>query len=99
MFSEANLRPIHRWIENAGRYSLWLLERPPFDMPLLKQPNIFSSGNFSLPSLEEWNAVWKAWDLITLQMIPRNLLHVKPIDLRHKCLFYLGHIPAFVALP
>jgi hypothetical protein len=31
-----------------------------------------------------------------LQMIPRNLLHVKPIDLRHKCLFYIGHIPAYV---
>lgn len=29
-------------------------------------------------------------------MIPRDLLHSKPIDLRHICLFYLGHIPGFL---
>lgn len=96
LFSEANLRPIHRWTETEGRYSLWLLERPPFDMPLLKEPIEGSTTAFSLPALEEWEALWKAWDLITLQMIPRGLLHVKPIDLRHKCLFYLGHIPTFL---
>lgn len=34
--------------------------------------------------------------LQTLSMIPRDLLHTKPIDLRHICLFYLGHIPGFL---
>ena len=29
---------------------------------------------------------------ITLDMIPREMLHQKPIDLRHICLFYLGHM-------
>lgn len=29
-------------------------------------------------------------------MIPSDLLHSKPIDLRHICLFYLGHIPGFL---
>jgi len=29
-------------------------------------------------------------------MIPKELLHTKPIDLRHICLFYLGHIPGFL---
>ena len=29
---------------------------------------------------------------ITLQMIPREMLHTKPIDLRHICLFYIGHM-------
>jgi hypothetical protein len=28
-------------------------------------------------------------------MIPEAMLFQKPIDLRHICLFYLGHIPAF----
>lgn len=32
----------------------------------------------------------------TLSMIPADLLHSKPIDLRHICLFYLGHIPGFL---
>ncbi|KAG8951710.1 hypothetical protein FRC04_005731 [Tulasnella sp. 424] len=43
---------------------------------------------------EKWNEV-EVWNLITLKMIPPSMLHVKPIDLRHKCLFYLGHIPTF----
>lgn len=29
-------------------------------------------------------------------MISPDLLHEKPIDLRHICLFYLGHIPTFL---
>lgn len=29
---------------------------------------------------------------ITLDMIPPSMLHSKPIDLRHICLFYLGHM-------
>ncbi|EPQ54993.1 hypothetical protein GLOTRDRAFT_60878 [Gloeophyllum trabeum ATCC 11539] len=29
-------------------------------------------------------------------MIPPGMLHQKPIDLRHKCLFYIGHIPTFL---
>ncbi len=29
-------------------------------------------------------------------MIPPSMLYQKPIDLRHICLFYLGHIPTFL---
>jgi hypothetical protein len=29
-------------------------------------------------------------------MIPPSMLMQKPIDLRHICLFYLGHIPTFL---
>jgi formylglycine-generating enzyme required for sulfatase activity len=50
----------------------------------------------SIPSRQEWDTLWKYWDLVTLDMIPENMLHQKPIDLRHKCLFYLGHIPTFL---
>ncbi|KAG8951718.1 hypothetical protein FRC04_005739 [Tulasnella sp. 424] len=49
-----------------------------------------------VPTLGEWSALWSLWDLITLGMIPPSMLHTKPIDLRHKCLFYLGHIPTFL---
>ncbi|PLW42001.1 hypothetical protein PCASD_10071 [Puccinia coronata f. sp. avenae] len=48
-----------------------------------------------VPSMADWNSLWKAWDTVTLEMIPRNMLHQKPIDLRHACFFYLGHIPVF----
>ena len=29
-------------------------------------------------------------------MTPKTMVHEKPIDLRHKCLFYFGHIPTYV---
>ena len=51
---------------------------------------------FGIPSLSDWRIMWKAWDTITLKMIPSTLLFKKPIDLRHICLFYLGHIPTFL---
>lgn len=50
---------------------------------------------FGVPRREEWEELWAMWDTITLGMIQKEMLHEKPIDLRHKNLFYLGHIPAF----
>ncbi|KZT44446.1 hypothetical protein SISSUDRAFT_1038961 [Sistotremastrum suecicum HHB10207 ss-3] len=97
LFQDADLRPVQRWTDSRKLYSLWLLERPPFQFPLLKVPSTTPDTNpFGAPTLSDWEEMWKAWDLITLQMITPHLLHQKPIHLRHKCLFYLGHIPAFL---
>lgn len=49
-----------------------------------------------VPSLSEWRELWKAWDAVTLQMIPEDELLSKPINLRNACIFYLGHIPTFL---
>ena len=46
--------------------------------------------------MAEWETLWRFWDTITLGMISEADLHRKPIDLRHKSLFYVGHIPAFL---
>lgn len=40
--------------------------------------------------------MWAAWDFINGQMISASMLFEKPIDLRHICLFYRGHIPTFL---
>ncbi|KAF8158186.1 DUF323 domain-containing protein [Crassisporium funariophilum] len=107
LFTKANLRPVQRWSDVKSQYSLWLLERPPFLFPLLpslpaagqnrrsslKQP---VSSPFGVPSRADWNNIWSAWDFVTRRMIPTSMLYQKPIDLRHICLFYLGHIPAFL---
>lgn len=95
LFSEAELRPIHRWMDKTSQYSLWLLERPQFMFPLLKQPTQTSTP-FGLPTVEEWQDMWAAWDFINRRMIPPSMLFQKPIDLRHICLFYQGHIPTFL---
>ncbi|KAI0755095.1 hypothetical protein C8Q80DRAFT_1094925 [Daedaleopsis nitida] len=103
LFTAANLRPIHRWTDSESHYSLWLLERPKFSFPLLKWPTASDSQTaarspFSIPTVEEWNDMWAAWDFVTRQMIPPSMLFEKPIDLRHICLFYCGHIPAFLSI-
>ncbi|TFK52328.1 DUF323 domain-containing protein [Heliocybe sulcata] len=88
LFTDANLRPIQRWTDSASQYSLWLLERPPFQFPL--------QTAFGVPTVEEWQSLWSAWDFVTQRMIPKSMMFEKPIDLRHICLFYLGHIPTFL---
>ncbi|KDQ17224.1 hypothetical protein BOTBODRAFT_53375 [Botryobasidium botryosum FD-172 SS1] len=50
----------------------------------------------SVPTMDDWAQLWKLWDTITVGMISPEMMHRKPIDLRHKWLFYLGHIPAFL---
>lgn len=66
--------------------------------PLLPAPTADSGayGPFSMPSTGDWHTIWTAWDFVTLRMIPYTMLHQKPINLRHICLFYLGHVPAFL---
>lgn len=105
LFINANLRPIERWVDSRGQYSLWLLERPPFIFPIPRSLEtgdengssaVISSQASSIPSLSDWEDTWDAWDFITQRMIPPSMLHEKPIDLRHICLFYLGHIPTFL---
>ncbi|CDO77155.1 hypothetical protein BN946_scf184657.g30 [Trametes cinnabarina] len=106
LFSDAGMRPVHRWTDSASQYSLWLLERPKFTFPVLKEPQsvalpdgkVVSRSPYSLPTVEEWQDMWAAWDFITRQMIPPSMLFQKPIDLRHICLFYCGHIPTFLSI-
>lgn len=73
-----------------GDIVVHIVERPSFCFTTLSSK---PGPHFGVPTIEEFREMWKAWDLVTLGMIPSHLLHVKPIDLRHKCLFYLGHIP------
>ncbi|RYP43732.1 hypothetical protein DL768_009739 [Monosporascus sp. mg162] len=49
-----------------------------------------------IPSLKDWESLWVAWDTVTQRMLPREELLNKPIKLRNACIFYLGHIPAFL---
>ncbi|TFK77893.1 hypothetical protein K466DRAFT_534659, partial [Polyporus arcularius HHB13444] len=96
-FCEAGLRSIVDLSE--GSLTLHILERPPLTYPLLSSTPATklnpTANPFSLPSLAEFERAWATWDLVSLGMIPQELLHSKPIDLRHKPLFYIGHLPTF----
>lgn len=97
LYTSANLRSILSL--STSKLALRLLERPPFTFPLLSQTpttalNI-NANPYTIPSAAEFRTLWSAWDLVTLGMIPPSMLHQKPIDLRHKPLFYIGHLPTF----
>lgn len=106
-FSVAGLRSIIS--STSGSYTAYILERPAVVFPPLSHTPSFKPACVvsqtdnvkpnicNIPTLEEWKTLWSAWDLVTLQMIPKEMLHQKPIDLRHKCLFYIGHIPTYVS--
>ncbi|TFY59280.1 hypothetical protein EVG20_g7851, partial [Dentipellis fragilis] len=98
LFTDANLRPIQRWTDAPTGYSLWLLERPPFSFPRIRAQtaSTLSTVPFGVPSFQEFQDMWAAWDFVTRKMIPDNMMFQKPIDLRHICLFYCGHIPTFL---
>ncbi|WYZ45172.1 hypothetical protein EsH8_VIII_000488 [Colletotrichum jinshuiense] len=63
-------------------------------MPFSLLPDLYAST--PCPSLDDWKALWTAWDTVTQQMLPREELLDKPIKLRNACIFYLGHIPGFL---
>lgn len=107
LFERSGLRLIQSWKDPGSEYRLYLLEKAPFHFPLLPTlgSNVIPAAGVlaerkgeweCTPTKVEWNELWKFWDTVTLGMIPDELLHQKPIDLRHKCLFYLGHIPTFL---
>ncbi|KAF8893888.1 C-type lectin protein [Infundibulicybe gibba] len=97
----ASLRALISFPSTTDTSTLCIVEKPAFVFPPLSRnpslvPSIVDGQRGNVPTPEEWNNVWSAWDMITLQMIPQEMLHQKPIDLRHKCLFYIGHIPTFL---
>lgn len=63
-------------------------------MPFSLVPSLYAAG--PLPTLQDWEALWAAWDVVTKEMLPNEELKEKPIKLRNVCLFYLGHIPTFL---
>ena len=68
--------------------------KPSFDFPLT--PELYAAS--PVPSLQEWDSLWAAWDAVTQRMITKEELLTKPIKLRNACIFYLGHIPTFLAI-
>ena len=103
IFSLCGLRSIYS-VPLTTFSTLHVLEKPAFvyrPLPYTISNSLAASpdGKYgNIPTVEEWEILWATWDLISLQMTPKTMIHDKPIDLRHKCLFYFGHIPTYVPL-
>ncbi|GAA5905979.1 hypothetical protein JCM5296_001307 [Sporobolomyces johnsonii] len=102
LFHLAGLRLIQQWTDSSHRHSLYLVEKPDVWFPspsASKVLGIEEKGRgknlYGVPSLEDWEELWRAWDWLMHDIIPPSLRFTKPIPLRHVPLFYVGHAPAF----
>lgn len=93
LFDSAKLSRVETWADSKQQYDLHLVSKAPFYQSMAKADGSVDS---LLPSLSDWDDLWAAWDTVTLTMIPKEMLLEKPIDLRHPCIFYIGHIPTFL---
>ncbi|KAK8051383.1 hypothetical protein PG993_002768, partial [Apiospora rasikravindrae] len=82
-----------RWMVEGDEYGLHLLTKPT-TMEFGRKPSQYAQA--TLPSLDDWKNLWFSWDTVTQRMLPNEELLDKPIKLRNACIFYLGHIPAFL---
>jgi formylglycine-generating enzyme required for sulfatase activity len=71
-----------------------MASKAPFTFSV--RPEEYAATPF--PALSEWSSLWAAWDTVTLHMIPEDELLSQPIKLRNACIFYVGHIPTFLAI-
>ncbi|TWU75844.1 hypothetical protein ED733_005205 [Metarhizium rileyi] len=91
LWKHAGLRQVGTWTRGE-EYGLHMLRKCQF--PFSKSPSLYAAQ--TLPTMQDWQAVWSTWDIVTKQMLPKQELNEKPIKLRNACIFYLGHIPTFL---
>ncbi|GAA5912968.1 uncharacterized protein JCM6883_006273 [Sporobolomyces salmoneus] len=101
LFHLSGFRMIQQWSDSSNRHSLYLVERPSVFFPSttasksLGVPQDEKASPYGVPSLEDWETMFRAWDWLMHDIIPPSLRFTKPIPLRHVPLFYIGHAPAF----
>ncbi|KAF9881705.1 duf323 domain protein [Colletotrichum karsti] len=91
LWNMAGLIETARWMKGE-EHGLHLISKRKMPFSLL--PDLYAAS--PCPSLGDWEALWTAWDAVTQKMLPNEELLDKPIKLRNACIFYLGHIPAFL---
>ncbi|KAJ5690496.1 hypothetical protein N7462_004888 [Penicillium macrosclerotiorum] len=91
LFRGARLIPQAEFGNSTNDYHVHLLSTAALHIPT--QPSQYAAH--PVPSLNDFQSLWTAWDIVTKTMIPREELLSKPIKLRNALIFYLGHIPTF----
>ncbi|KAJ1565656.1 hypothetical protein HK096_000727 [Nowakowskiella sp. JEL0078] len=95
---DSKLYSVAKFTDSGHLYDLHLFQKPAFFFPKT------ANGSHTLvPEISEFQELWKAWDTISMTMIPTALdtpgckgYLEKPITLRHPFIFYLGHLPSFM---
>ncbi|KAI0020583.1 C-type lectin protein [Xylariomycetidae sp. FL0641] len=92
LWQSAGMIEADRWMTDNQDYGLHLLVKSSMSYSLKPAEYVRSR----VPTLDDWQGVWATWNTVTRQMLPNEELLDKPIKLRNACIFYLGHIPAFM---
>ncbi|KAB8074790.1 hypothetical protein BDV29DRAFT_173092 [Aspergillus leporis] len=92
LWRDAKLIDVAELGNGSDEYHLHILSSAALDFPT--SPSQYAAH--TIPSFEEWQVLWTAWDNATKAMVPREELLSKPIKLRNALIFYLGHIPTFL---
>ncbi|CAG8949217.1 hypothetical protein HYFRA_00004841 [Hymenoscyphus fraxineus] len=92
LWEAAGLQETNHWTATSDNYSIHYLVKDK--MAFHTDPAVYAKS--TVPNLEDWEGLWRAWDTVTRGMLPEEELLEKPIKLRNACIFYLGHIPTFV---
>ncbi|KAL5042352.1 hypothetical protein BDW71DRAFT_190227 [Aspergillus fruticulosus] len=91
LWHDAGLIEAAEFGSGSDDYHLHLLQPAALNLPL--RPSQYAAS--PIPGLNDFQAQWTAWDIVTKAMIPQEELLSKPIKLRNSLIFYLGHIPTF----
>ncbi|EFR02392.1 meiotically up-regulated 158 protein [Nannizzia gypsea CBS 118893] len=94
LWRDAGLQPTRKFGDD---YNIHILSSTatnmnPYQLPTKRTEYVKDA----VPTLGDFEAVWKLWDTVTTSMVPHSDLLSRPIRLRNSLIFYLGHIPAFL---
>ncbi|PGH18465.1 hypothetical protein AJ79_00535 [Helicocarpus griseus UAMH5409] len=92
LFHRARVTPIAKFGNSTSEYYLHLLSSSALEMPT----RAAQYAADVTPNVSDFENLWKAWDMVTISMIPSDGLMSKPIKLRNALVFYLGHTPTFL---
>ncbi|KAK1142722.1 hypothetical protein N8T08_007353 [Aspergillus melleus] len=91
LWRDANLIHGAEFGNSSDDYHLHYLSSSALSFPT--SPSQYAAR--PVPTLQDFQSLWTAWDIATKSMVPREELLSKPIKLRNALIFYLGHIPTF----
>jgi hypothetical protein len=73
VFDAAGLRLVQQWSDSRSLHSIYLLEKSTFNfescLPLVEIPKEVTKNPLGLPSLDEWEMLWKTWDAVTVSPV------------------------------
>ncbi|KAI0150441.1 C-type lectin protein [Xylariaceae sp. FL1272] len=93
LWGAAGASEASKWMTDDEDYGLHLLMKED-SLSFSLNPTVYARE--STPRVSDWEGLWAVWTNVTQQMLPTDELLEKPIKLRNACIFYLGHIPAFL---